>query len=82
MAEKLNSIERQGELRGLFRRADAISRLEGYEPGEFEEAQKERLIAGEITTEEFISIMVGHLRAGHVVDDRAALGRCVLRAAC
>ncbi|RBB40125.1 hypothetical protein DPV79_12815 [Burkholderia reimsis] len=64
MAEKLNSIERQCELREHFRRADAISRLEGYEPGEFEEAQKERLVAGEITTEEFISVMVGHLRAG------------------
>ncbi|MBO2977503.1 antitoxin VbhA family protein [Burkholderia pseudomallei] len=64
MAEKLNSVERQRELRELFRRADAISRLEGYEPGDFEEAQKERLITGEIATEEFISIVAAHVREG------------------
>ncbi|MFX1735949.1 hypothetical protein PXJ20_04910 [Paraburkholderia sp. A1RI_3L] len=47
MAEKLNSIERQRELRERFRQADATSLLEGYEPGHFEESKKERLIAGE-----------------------------------
>ncbi|MDN7473471.1 antitoxin VbhA family protein [Burkholderia multivorans] len=62
MAEKLNSIERQRELRERFRQADAISRLEGYEPGDFEEIQKERLIAGEITTEEFVAAMAAHVR--------------------
>lgn len=67
MAGKLNSIKRQRELRERFRRADAISRLEGYEPGHFEETQKERLIAGEITTEEFVTVMAGHVR-GDVTD--------------
>lgn len=67
MAEELNSVERQRELRERFRQADAISRLEGYEPGDFELAQKERLIAGEITTEEFVAVM-----AAHFCVDRAA----------
>ncbi|AJY07398.1 antitoxin VbhA family protein [Burkholderia sp. SIMBA_043] len=67
MAGKLNSIERQRELRERFRQADAISRLEGYEPGHFEETQKERLIAGEITTEEFVTVMAAHVR-GDVTD--------------
>ncbi|KVT79938.1 hypothetical protein WT25_17415 [Burkholderia territorii] len=68
MAKKLNSTERQRELRERFRQADAISRLEGYEPDDFEEAQKERLIVGEITAEEFIAIMAAYAREG-------ALGR-------
>ncbi|WP_017772758.1 antitoxin VbhA family protein [Paraburkholderia kururiensis] len=67
MAEKLNSIERQRELRERFRQADATSLLEGYEPGHFEESKKERLIAGEITTEEFITAMAAHIR-GNVTD--------------
>lgn len=64
MAEKLNSIERQRELREQFHRADAISRLEGYEPSEFEEQQKRRIVRGEISVDEFVSIMAAHVRSG------------------
>lgn len=64
MAKALHSRERQIELRKRFREADAISRLEGYEPSEFEIAQKERLIEGEITVEEFIKLMAGYVKGG------------------
>lgn len=64
MARVLYSTERQAELRERFRKADAIFRLEGYEPSKFESAQKERLIAGEITVEEFIALIVKYVRDG------------------
>ncbi|HEB3529753.1 TPA: antitoxin VbhA family protein [Burkholderia cenocepacia] len=64
MAGKLNSIERQRELRERFRQADAISRLEGYAPSEFEEQQKQRIVCGEISVDEFVSIMAAHVRSG------------------
>lgn len=56
--------ERQAEIREQFKEADAISKLEGYEPDAFEEAQKARIVAGEITTEQFIQIMAEHVGAG------------------
>lgn len=70
MAGKLNSIERQRELRERFRQADAISRLEGYEPSEFEEVQKSRVVTGEITTDEFIALMAKHVRKGALMDEK------------
>lgn len=56
-----NTDVQAAEVRDQFADADAISRLEGYAPDEFEQAQKERIIAGEIDTEEFISVMVDHV---------------------
>lgn len=62
MVERLNDAGRQGELRELFRRADAISRLEGYEPSEFEAELKERLVVGEIDFDEFLRLMIAYVR--------------------
>lgn len=58
----MNTRTRQAELREQFRLADAISRLEGYDPGEFEQQQKERIVRGEITIEQFIKIMADHVQ--------------------
>lgn len=58
----MHSSERQAEVRQQFADADAISRLEGYAPGAFESAQKERVMTGEITTDEFIAVMAQHVR--------------------
>ena len=58
----MNHTKEQAEqVREQFAEADAISRLEGYDPDAFEQAQKERVIAGEIDTEEFIRVMVAHV---------------------
>lgn len=59
------SPEEQAERREQFAQADAISALEGYEPNEFEQAQKERIITGEIDTEEFIKQMIIHVKGAH-----------------
>lgn len=56
-----NTDEQAAEVREQFADADAISRLEGYAPDAFEQAQKERLIAGEIDTDEFIRLMAEHV---------------------
>lgn len=53
--------QQAAEVREQFAEADAISRLEGYAPDAFEQAQKERIITGEIDTEEFIRVMVEHV---------------------
>jgi len=56
----MNNPKRQAELRKAFRVADAISRLEGYDPDVFEEKQKDRIVRGEISIQEFIKIMHTH----------------------
>lgn len=66
-----HSEQRQAELREQFRQADAISRLEGYDPSEFEEQQKERIVRGEITTEQFIKIMAEHVQRSKAVSHAA-----------
>lgn len=57
----MNSHENAAQVREQFAEADAISRLEGYNPDAFELAQKERIISGEIGTDEFIRAMVEHV---------------------
>lgn len=57
---QLNSIEKQNEIREQFKQADAISRLEGYDPDAFEQKQKERIVTGEIMTDEFVQIMIDY----------------------
>lgn len=52
--------DQQKAIAEQFELADAISRLEGYNPDSFEEAQKLRIIQGEISTDEFIEIIVQH----------------------
>lgn len=52
---------RKNVVREQFEEADAISRLEGYAPGAYETAQKERIIAGEIDTDEFVRLMAEHI---------------------
>jgi uncharacterized membrane protein len=56
-----NTEQQAAEVREQFAEADSISRLEGYAPDAFEEAQKERIATGEIDTEEFIRVMVEHV---------------------
>jgi hypothetical protein len=57
----MNNTREQDEVREQFAEADAISRLEGYEPDAFETALKERVITGEIDTEQLIREMVEHV---------------------
>ncbi|HGO6075304.1 TPA: antitoxin VbhA family protein [Burkholderia cepacia] len=64
--------QRQAELRERFRQADAISRLEGYDPSEFEQQQKERIVRGEITVAEFVKIMAEHVQSRTKVVSHAA----------
>lgn len=59
----LNSPERQTEISEQFEEADALSRLEGYEPEPFEEEQKRKIVTGEFTTEQFIAAMTAHVLA-------------------
>ncbi|MBU9561563.1 antitoxin VbhA family protein [Burkholderia multivorans] len=68
MVQRLNDVRRQGELRELFRRADAISRLEGYEPSEFEAELKERLVVGEIDFHEFLRLMITYVREAEMLN--------------
>jgi len=64
--DAMTSLERQAELRDAMNVADSISRLEGYTPDAFEEQQKTRVVAGEITTGEFLRIMREHFAGlGH-----------------
>lgn len=55
-----NSTDEQSKIREQFQQADAISRLEGYEPDAFEQQQKERIVTGDISTDEFVKIIVDH----------------------
>ena len=69
----MNNPKRQAKLAEAFRIADTISRLEGYDPDDFEEKQKTRIVRGEISTEEFIQIM--HARAQEIVSAEAGVTR-------
>ena len=44
------------------RQAAAILALEGDEPDEYEQRQRTRLARGEITGDEFLALMVKHVR--------------------
>lgn len=57
----LHTDEQQKQIAEQFRQADAISRLEGYDPDAFEQAQKQRIITGEIDTDEFVQVMIAHV---------------------
>lgn len=57
----MHTPEQAAQVREQFEEADAISRLEGYEPDAFEQAQKERIIAGEINTDDFVRLMAEHV---------------------
>ncbi|MCR4471159.1 antitoxin VbhA family protein [Burkholderia sp. SCN-KJ] len=70
----MHDERRQAELRERFRQADAISRLEGYEPSEFEEQQKARIVRGEISVEQFVRIMAEHARARAAGEAPASVG--------
>jgi hypothetical protein len=56
-------VDDEERLREAYKSANAINRLEGYEATDADLARQERVIRGELTFDEAVQEIIGHMRS-------------------